>query len=62
MSDTPFHHTRMGHTFYEGTMPSLVRELRRLNDNIERMLAITERDAKVEADAPPASASPEERR
>lgn len=59
MSDTPFHQTRMGHTFYEGTMPSLVRELRRLNDNIERILGITEGDAKVEAEAPPVGAAPE---
>ena len=62
MSDTPFHQTRMGHTFYEGTMPSLVRELRRLNDNFERILAIAELDAKVEAEAPPAGAAPEDRR
>ena len=47
MSDTSFHLTRMGHTFYEATMPALVRELTRLNDNIERMLAVTERDAKA---------------
>lgn len=39
MSDVPFHLTRMGQTFYEGTMPRLVRELARLNDNLERLLA-----------------------
>lgn len=30
-----FFRTRMGMTFFEGTMPSLVRELKRLNDNLE---------------------------
>jgi len=30
-----FYRTRMGMTFFEGTMPSLVRELKRLNDNLE---------------------------
>jgi hypothetical protein len=30
-----FYKTRMGMTFFEGTVPSLVRELKRLNDNLE---------------------------
>lgn len=33
-----FHRTNMGHQFFEGTMPQLVRQLRRLNDNLERAL------------------------
>jgi hypothetical protein len=37
MSD--FYRTVMGHRFYEGTMPELVAQLRRLNDNFERLLA-----------------------
>jgi hypothetical protein len=37
MSEIPFHQTRMGHAFYEGTMPRLVRELARLNENLERL-------------------------
>lgn len=37
MSD--FYRTGMGHKFYEGTMPALVAELRRLNDNLEKLLA-----------------------
>jgi hypothetical protein len=36
MSD--FHRTVMGHRFYEGTMPELVAQLRRLNDNLERLI------------------------
>mgnify|MGYP000980446853 CR=1 FL=1 len=40
-----FFRTQMGHRFYESTMPSLVRELARLNANLERLLAVAERDA-----------------
>lgn len=62
MSDTPFHQTRMGHTFYGGTMPSLVRELARLNDNIERLLAVADGEAKDEPPLATNDASPEEHR
>ena len=34
-----FFRTRMGQTFYEATMPSLVRELARLNQNLGRLVA-----------------------
>lgn len=61
MSDVQFHQTRMGQRFYESTMPDLVRELTRLNGNIERLLAVVEGDAKVETEAPVAGALPEER-
>ncbi|MBK6690551.1 MAG: hypothetical protein IPG45_39160 [Deltaproteobacteria bacterium] len=44
MSD--FFRTPMGQRFYEATMPSLVRELARMNQNLERLLAVAERDAK----------------
>jgi len=44
MSDIPFYRTQMGHRFYEATVPSLVRELARLNDNLERLLAVVERE------------------
>lgn len=49
MSDTLFHQTRMGQRFYESTVPDLVRELARLNGNIERLLVVVEGDAKVDA-------------
>jgi hypothetical protein len=39
MSDIPFHDTRMGRVFYEVTLPALVRQLERLNENLERMNA-----------------------
>lgn len=31
-----FFRTMMGRVFFEGTMPGLVRELARLNDNLEK--------------------------
>ena len=59
MSDVPFYRTQMGHRFYESTAPSLVRELARLNDNLERLVELEERDARpVEAEPP--IESPEE--
>ncbi|CAM4493445.1 hypothetical protein [Corallococcus exiguus] len=42
MSGPDFFQTHMGQRFYEGTMPALVRELKRLNDNMERMVAVAE--------------------
>jgi hypothetical protein len=39
-----FFRTQMGHRFYESTMPSLVRELVRLNANLERLLAVVEHE------------------
>lgn len=56
-----FFRTRMGQTFYEATMPSLVRELGRLNQNLERLVAIAEKQAAPPAEPPPAHAAPEER-
>jgi hypothetical protein len=55
MSDTPFHQTRMGHTFFEATMPNLVRELARLNANVERLLAVAEVEGSKAAPADPDS-------
>lgn len=51
-----FFRTQMGHRFYESTMPSLVRELARLNANLERLLAVVERETEKadEAEATPA--------
>ena len=37
MNETPFFMTRMGHTYYEHTMPELVRQLERLNELLERL-------------------------
>ena len=38
MSDIPFHLTRAGSRFYESTVPALVQELERLNENLERLI------------------------
>ncbi|MBI5536028.1 MAG: hypothetical protein HY898_25130 [Deltaproteobacteria bacterium] len=40
----PFHSTRMGQRFYESTLPELVRELKRLNQNLERLLEVANTD------------------
>lgn len=61
MSDIPFYRTQMGHRFYEATAPSIARELARLNDNLERLLAAVERDTKGDEE-PPTDAKPEEPR
>ncbi|MCP3104206.1 hypothetical protein LZ198_35620 [Myxococcus sp. K15C18031901] len=42
MSGPSFFQTYMGQRFYETTMPGLVRELKRLNDNLERLVAAAE--------------------
>ena len=56
MSD--FFRTQIGDRFYESTMPSLVRELARLNANLERLLAVVERETEKadEGEATPAPA------
>jgi hypothetical protein len=60
MSDD-FFRTRMGHTFYESTMPSLVRELARLNDNLERLVALAAKQEPKPVESTPATTAPEER-
>ncbi len=45
MSETPFYRTRMGQTFYERTMPELVKQLQRLNENLERLADQCEKPA-----------------
>ena len=48
MTDIPFHATRMGQRFYEHTAPELVRQLSRLNENLERLIEAAE--TKVNSD------------
>jgi hypothetical protein len=60
MTDIPFYRTQMGHRFCEATAPALVRELARLNENLERLLAVIEPNAKVEEAKP--EGKPKERR
>jgi hypothetical protein len=40
---TEFYQTRMGHTFYEHTMPTIARELERLNAVLERIAVVMEK-------------------
>jgi hypothetical protein len=60
MSD--FFRTQMGHRFYESTMPSLVRELARLNTNLERLLAVVEREPERPDEGEPTPAQSKEPR
>jgi hypothetical protein len=62
VSDIPFHQTRMGHAFLEGTMPGLVRELARLNANLERLLAVAESEGKEPTPSAPADPDSESAR
>lgn len=39
-----FFQTVMGKSFYEGTVPSLVRELKKLNDNLTKMNELKEKE------------------
>ncbi|MGN6108376.1 MAG: hypothetical protein ACTHU0_24935 [Kofleriaceae bacterium] len=42
MSNTDFHLTRMGHRFFEATLPNLVDELAKLNAHLGRIVALLE--------------------
>jgi hypothetical protein len=45
MSETPFHTTRTGATFYEKTMPDLVRQIARMNELLARIATALEAKA-----------------
>lgn len=59
---TDFFRTAMGQRFYESTMPALVRELARLNANLERLVALVDKGTEPPAEGEPASAPPKEPR
>ena len=44
MPDIQFFQTRMGQRFYESTLPELVRQIKRLNDLLEKLLDGSVRD------------------
>lgn len=50
MSDIQFFQTAMGRKFFEHTVPALVRELVRLNENVERLTAAIESAASAPKD------------
>jgi hypothetical protein len=39
VTDIPFHQTAMGRDFYDRNVPELVRQIVRLNELLERLLA-----------------------
>ena len=43
MSDIPFHITYMGKKFYEGTVPEILKELKQVNQNLERIALALEK-------------------
>ncbi len=43
MSEPQFFQTRTGRQFYAATIPGLVKQLARLNDLLERLVAVRER-------------------
>ncbi len=47
-----FYRTRTGQQFYEVTMPRLVRELARLNTNLERLADVARPEARAEGESP----------
>ena len=52
MNETPFFKTRMGHAYYEHTLPELVRQIKRLNELLERLVVAQEqRQEQGDADA-----------
>ena len=61
MNDAPFHLTRMGARFYEHTLPELVRQIARLNENLERLVEARGADGApaLEDDHEPAENPPE---
>ena len=51
MNEPKFFQTRMGHRFYEHTVPELVRQITKLNELLERLVAAKERQERNDADA-----------
>lgn len=42
MTEVPFYATRMGRTYYEHSVPELVRQLKRIGDGLERLIELQE--------------------
>jgi len=47
MAGPEFFLTQMGRMFFEGTMPSLVRELKKLNQNLEKLIELKQGEEKI---------------
>ena len=50
MSDVQFYQTKMGRTYYEATLPNLVREIHRLNDLLALAVELMEKRTTTEDD------------
>ena len=50
MSEPQFFQTRMGRTYYEHTLPEIVRQLARMNDLLQRLTEELERKEGRNAD------------
>lgn len=55
MAGDDFFKTRMGHRFYEATMPKISDQLERLNTNLEALVAELRRQREAREGATPAS-------
>ena len=53
MNGPSFFQTLMGRAFYERDVPALVRELQRLNANLERLTAAVEKGQQQATPTPP---------
>ena len=53
MSEIQFFQTRMGKTYYENTLPNLIREIHRLNDMLALNLEMMEKKTKDDDDDRP---------
>ncbi len=51
MSEPKFFQTRMGHRFYEHSVPELVWQLERVNELLERLIAVQEPRRREDDDA-----------
>ena len=46
-----FFQTMMGRKFFEGTIPSILFQVKRLNDNLERLISLLENNDRIISDA-----------
>ena len=60
MTEIPFHATRMGARYYEHTALEIARQLKRLNDNLDRLVDAAEQDARIARKDPPNDSDSEE--
>jgi hypothetical protein len=60
MSEVPFYQTRMGRVYYEVTLPSLVQQLSRIGDLLQRLVDAADHVEKPEVDVPSRGSEDEE--